>query len=106
MKKTVIWSVVAVAVVGATAVVALWKDPPDHRPIVDAVRAANYCTESADCPFSTELVNARELAKVNGLYKGYFDAGGSRCMTSEFDNRDFSRITCELGKCVAATRGK
>ena len=111
MKKAVIWIVGAVAVVGAAAFAVLWKEPPDHRPIVAAVRAANYCKEDAeckvtgaDCPFSSELVNVKELAKLNQQYQAYFAAGGSRCMTHEVETRDFSRITCELGKCVAALK--
>ena len=111
VKKAVIWIVGAVAVIGAAAFVVPWKDPPDHRPIVAAVQAANYCKEDAeckvtgaDCPFSTELVNVKELAKLNQLYAGYFAAGGGRCITHEVETRDFSRITCELGKCVAALK--
>jgi hypothetical protein len=113
MKKAIIGIAVIVAAIGAAVFVVPWKEPPDHRPIVAAVQAANYCKEGAeckvtgaDCPFSTELVNASELAKLNALYKGYFDAGGRRCMTHEVETRDFSRISCELGKCVAATKGK
>ena len=112
MKRTVIWSVaaVAVAVAGAAAVVVLWPTPPDPGPIRAAVDAANYCTvnedckvTSADCPFSTQLVNAKELMKLNKLYNEYFSAGGRRCMSHEVETRDFTRISCEGGKCVAAS---
>jgi poly(3-hydroxyalkanoate) synthetase len=105
MKKAIIGIAVIVAAIGAAVFVVPWKEPPDHRPIVAAVQAANYCKEGAECKV-TELVNASELAKLNALYKGYFDAGGRRCMTHEVETRDFSRISCELGKCVAATKGK
>ncbi|MDB5808968.1 MAG: hypothetical protein JWN94_1090 [Betaproteobacteria bacterium] len=76
------------------------------------VAAANYCTASADCavasgdcPFVYEPVNVREQQKVAALYERYFAWEGS-CMFSMLDNRDLDRLSCTLGKCVAALKGK
>jgi hypothetical protein len=111
VKKAAIWIVGAVAVIGIAALVLFPKEPPHPGAIIAMVQAANYCKKDAecvvtgaDCPFSTELVNVAELAKLNQQYQEYFAAGGRRCMVNEVEIRDFTRITCEGGKCVAALR--
>ena len=58
-----------------------------------------------DCPFLYDLVNVKEQQKVAELYSRYHERSGM-CMFSVLDNRDFDRLTCKLGKCVAALKGK
>ncbi len=119
LTRWTLWTLLASVAVPAVVVAAtytlkivLYGTPINEAEVRPQVAAANYCTITTDCavapgdcPFFYELVNVKEKQMVADLYTRYH-AWKGLCMYSAMDMRDFDRVSCTLGKCVAALKGK